>query len=170
MVIILEKLSNNDQKYEAWTSSPAPAIDALSMFGDRVVRIAPAAAVRMEVGNSVVATTGPISLSEIVSTLFREASIHNMKISLNLIRIDGPMPDEPLHYHLGNILILVTAGAGYLRYEEDGEDKEAAVRALDIIAIPSGALHSFTCDERQSAEYAVLEVGPQIDYQAHHYR
>lgn len=120
------------------------------------------------VGNSVVHAASWFPIDKAVAQCMPEVDIRDIKLGLNFVHIEGPMPaNEDLHIHISHIVGIVTNGTGTNIYERDGEICKELAEAGDMIIIPKGAPHCF--EGNPTVDYAVLEFGPIIDYQKHHY-
>ena len=91
--------------------------------------------------------------------------------STSLVEISGPSC-EPLHYHLSDVIGVVTAGEGILRHrwleDSNNEEQQQRVQAGDVAVIPKGVMHLFHTEEKGCLNYIAFEISvAQIDYQKH---
>jgi len=95
----------------------------------------------------------------------------DVSIALNYVLVNGPRPNnEKLHYHTSLIIGLASGGQGYVdTIDQNGNEITLEVNSGDIVIIPENILHTFHCEEFKTLGYSVLEVGPRLDGQAHHY-
>lgn len=119
-------------------------------------------------GNSVVYCSQWFPFIETVQACFPFTPIEDIKIGVNFVSIVGSMPkDEELHVHLAMLVGIVVEGKGSLIYEKNGGILVDIVEAGDIVFVPKNTLHSFEGDPE--VKYSLVEFGPIIDYQKHHY-
>ena len=126
------------------------------------------------VGNSYVFSMQWFPLDEAIKKSFPNNSFDEIKIGQNLVQINGPMPDyeqpaeKHLHTHISGIVAAVTEGIGSCIYTKEGRVFRQDVRVGDVAIIPPNAPHTF--EGNPSLEYMVIEFGPKLDYQKHHYK
>lgn len=134
------------------------------------VSILSGAARRWRMLNSVAYATLPMSAAALVKHDLDGKAGADLKVSVNFIHVHGPRPPgETLHYHTAGIIGIVTFGSGFVDHVIDGVETTTVLTTMDIVIIPRGALHTFHCKEGETVDYAVLEIGPDVDGQAHHY-
>lgn len=111
-----------------------------------------------DAGNSVVTSAPPLKLDGVFSDLSK------VEITTSLVQIKGPS-DEPLHFHSSHLVGLVVRGHGYMR-TDDWES--AYVKQGDVVVIPRGVNHYFTCESGTEMDYISYEISDTpIDYQKH---
>lgn len=119
-----------------------------------------------EVGNSVICCSHALSLEFVLS--FSE--FRKVLLGINFVAIDGPMAEEPLHFHIADIIGIVVSGSGrFIWIDSDGIQRQVSVVAGDLFILPKGVLHSFDAEIGEKSQYAVVEIGDSIDYQKHHH-
>lgn len=125
--------------------------------------------VRIETpGNSVVVCSQWFPFVETATACFPDTDLSQIKIGLNFVSIKGEMPqEEDLHVHLAMLVGIVVEGTGYLLYKKNEEILKEVVECGDVVFVPRNTLHSF--EGSPEVKYAILEFGPVIDYQKHHY-
>jgi mannose-6-phosphate isomerase-like protein (cupin superfamily) len=121
-----------------------------------------------EPGNSIVFCSPAFPFVETAKACFPFDEIEDIKLSLNFVSIIGKMPEEEeLHYHLSMIMLIVVEGKGILIHEKESIEVRDIVEKGDIVFIPRNMLHSF--EGSPEVKYSVIEFGPVLDYQKHHY-
>ena len=119
-------------------------------------------------GNSIVFCSQWFPFVETAKACFPFDSIEDIKLSQNFVSIKGKMPEEEeLHYHLSMIMLIVVEGTGIMIHEKHGVEIRDIVEVGDIAFIPRNTLHSF--EGSPEVKYSVIEFGPVLDYQKHHY-
>lgn len=119
-------------------------------------------------GNSTVYCSQWFPFVETAKACFPTSPIEEIKIGINYVSIVGKMPEnEDLHVHLAMLVGIVVEGRGVLIYKKDGIILHETVKAGDIVFVPRNTLHSF--EGIPEVKYSLVEFGPLIDYQKHHY-
>ncbi len=119
-------------------------------------------------GNSIVYCSQWFPFVETAKACFPDSDINSIKLGVNFVSIRGEnAPDEGLHIHLSMIVGIIVEGQGIIHYEKDGKVITDHVSQGDVVFVPRNAPHTF--EGAPEVKYSLVEFGPDIDYQKHHY-